>query len=578
MSPTWFAEGWMRLFVGSNIVVVYEPGSVADLCLLWTLRSAHGVPRGLPLAIPRSTDVVSELATWTDLGDRPRFAPKLRGLGRPWALTSASVAADELAAMAAEAGNPWEVVPFGDLLQPPARASRTSVDIAHFVDGAATAAVWGPTDRDIVHGRPPAAFGVDLRGRTSVANKSLPRLRSLRPGWFTGGGWVAGGFDRPVGSDSDTVEVEWPSGWAVLQAAAADHGLKIRPSRPGQAAAALLGRMGSFEALDPLKDDQILGHLERLGERVGISWFRSRLRGIQSALAAESEDAATRSARLEALVDELVVPPVDDAQHELTASQLQSAFKLSPARSWLEWAESTGLIVRGARIECHRCGTKAWRPAAELAPPVICAGCGQPIQRPFPADTLTFRYRASRLLIEVEASDALPHLICAAWWVAMFRDGLYGVYPGVEFLDGDALIGEVDVVLLLRNGMLALGECKRRPNGLHSKDLENLDVIADRVRAAWTFAATLGWAEEAPTLWQTLRRDLPERRRFALCAEQLFEESIEIRSLLGVDATAWAPATSDQRTARHARFKERLPDVIARLERPPTMAEWIASG
>jgi hypothetical protein len=141
-SPTWYADAWMRRFVGSNIVVVYEPGSVADLCLLWTLRSAHGLPRGLPLAIPRSADVAAELATWCDLDDRLAFAPKLRGFGRPWALVSASVAAEELAEIAAQAGASWQAVPFGELLQPPVRPSRTSVDIAYFVDGEAAAAVW----------------------------------------------------------------------------------------------------------------------------------------------------------------------------------------------------------------------------------------------------------------------------------------------------------------------------------------------------------------------------------------------------------------------------------------------------
>jgi hypothetical protein len=128
------------------------------------------------------------------------------------------------------------------------------------------------------------------------------------------------------------------------------------------------------------------------------------------------------------------------------------------------------------------------------------------------------------------------------------------------------------VLLLLRNGMLALGECKRRPGGLVANDLAKLDVIADRVHAAWTFAATLGWADKATPLWETLRRELPERRRFALCAEQLFAPSIDVVALLGNDPTAWSPVSSDERAARHDRFKDRLPEATACLERPPTMA------
>jgi hypothetical protein len=575
-SPTWVQRGWNRQFVGANIVIVYEPGSVADLCLLWTLRSAHGLYQGLPLAVPATADVVVELESWTDLDDWMHFAPRLRGFGRPWGLISASVPTEQLAEIAGRAEGPWEAFTVSDLLQPPSRPSRPSVDVAHFTDGTATVGVWDPTDRELVRDRPRPAFGLDLRGRITLSGKPLPALRALRSGFFGAGGWIGGGYDFQVSADSDTVAVEWPSSWELLQAAAAEHGLQVRPSRPGQAAAALLERVGSFEAIEPLKDDRVLAQLDRLGERVGISWFRSRLRDMQSGLATESDDAAARSARIEAQLDEMVVPPVDDAQHELTASQLQSDFGLPSARAWLAWAETSGLIVRGARVECDRCGTKAWRAAAELAPPLACAGCGETISRPFPADTLTFRYRASRLLIEVQASDAIPHVLCAAWWVALFRRGwLTGIYPGVEFLDGDELLAEIDVVLLLQEGTLALGECKRRPAGLLQRDLDRMDELAERVDAGWTFAATPGWAADAPEIWQSLRRELPQRRRFALCAEQLQADSFHIMPLLGSDPTAWAPADAGAREAHQRTFKERLPGVISRLERPLRMADWV---
>jgi hypothetical protein len=575
-SPTWVQRGWNRQFVGSNIVVVYEPGSVADLCLLWTLRSAHALYQGLPLAVPATADVVVELEDWTDHDDGIHFAPRLRGFGRPWGLISASVPTEQLAEIAGRAQGPWEAFTVGDLLQPPSRPSRPSVDMAHFTDGAATVSVWDPTDRELLLDRPMAAFGLDLRGRIVLSGKPLPPLRALRSGFFGGGGWVGGGYDFQVSTSSDTVAVEWPSSWALLQAAAAEHGLQVRPSRPGQAAAALLERIGSFEALEPLKDDRVLAQLDRLGERVGISWFRSRLRSMQSRLAAGNDDAAARSVRIEAQLDEMVVPPVDDAQHELTASQLQSAFGLPTARAWLAWAEDSGLIVRGARVECVRCGTRGWRAAAELAIPLACAGCGETIARPFPADTLTFRYRASRLLVEVQASDAIPHVLCAAWWVTLFRRGwLTGVYPGVEFLDGNKLLAEIDVVLLLQEGTLAFGECKRRAAGLLQQDLDRMDELAERVDAGWTFAATPGWAADAPEIWQSLRRELPERRRFALCAEQLQADSRNIMARLGSDPTAWAPADAAAREVHQHAFKERLPRVISRLERPLRMADWV---
>jgi hypothetical protein len=579
-APTWVQKGWNALHVGSNIAVVYEPGSVHDLCLLWTLRSAHGLPDALPLAIPATADVVGELDSLTNLDDRGRFAPRLRGFERPWALVSTSVKEEQLTEIAQRAQGPWQPFPVGELLQPPHRPMRHSADIAHFVNGSAQVAVWDPTDREIVQQRPAHAFGLNLRGRIILSDKQLPSLRTLRGHAFTGGGWIGGGYDFQAHSASETVSVPWPSTWALLRATAADHGLRVRPSRPGQAAAALLDRMGSFAAVDALKDDRILAELDRLGEREGISWFRKRVRDIQASLAELDEGAAAQSARIDERLDALVVPPVDDAQHELTAStkDFHSIFGAKNARAWLAWAEAAGLLVRGVRIECDQCGTKAWRPAGELAPPIACPGCAQALSQPFPADVLTFRYRASRLLIEVQAADALPHVLCSAWWIALFRrSGMVGLYPGVEFLEGDSenVLAEVDVVILLLDGTVALGECKRRSGGLHQSDLDNLDKLAERIDAAWTFAATPGWAGDAPEIWRALRRDLPERRRFALCGEQLLTPSSEIMNLLGHDPTEWSPASSEAQQACRDAYREKIADIISWLERPQSLADWL---
>ncbi len=411
-----------------------------------------------------------------------------------------------------------------------------------------------------------------------MSDKQLPPLRTLRGHSFTGGGWIGGGYDFQAHSTSETVSVPWPSTWALLRATAVDHGLRVRPSRPGQAAAALLDRMGSFAAVDALKDDRILAELDRLGEREGISWFRRRVRDIQASLADVDAGAAAQSARIDERLDALVVPPVDDAQHELTASRLHTIFGAKDARVWLAWAEAAGLLVRGVRIECGQCGTKAWRPAGELAPPIACPGCGRVISQPFPADTLTFRYRASRLLIEVQAADALPHALCTAWWIALFgRSGMVGLYPGVEFLEegSEKVLAEVDVVILRFDGTVALGECKRRPGGLRQSDLDSLDELAERINAAWTFAATPEWAGDAPEIWRTLRRDLPERRRFALCGEQLLTPSGEILNLLGHDPTEWCPANNDAQQARRDAYREKIADVISWLEHPRSLADWL---
>ena len=124
------------------------------------------------------------------------------------------------------------------------------------------------------------------------------------------------------------------------------------------------------------------------------------------------------------------------------------------------------------------------------------------------------------------------------------------MHPGLEFLDGDAkVIGEADVVLLLTNGRLVLGEVKRRGAGLDA-EIDRLEKLADRLDAAWTFFGTPQYASDCPAIGKNLRRDLPNRRRVALTGEQLLTPSREIHALLGVDATAWDPLDATAREAR----------------------------
>ena len=108
--PTWDSRGWTAAFCGSNIVVVYEPGSVADLCLLWNLRAAHGHNLGLPLGVPNTADVDAVLRAWSDK-DGQSWALTLRGFNRPFALTSLSVPQEGLAEIAEAVGPPWEAIP-----------------------------------------------------------------------------------------------------------------------------------------------------------------------------------------------------------------------------------------------------------------------------------------------------------------------------------------------------------------------------------------------------------------------------------------------------------------------------------
>lgn len=568
--PVWFQDGWEGQFVGSNIAIVYEPGSVSDLCLAWNLRAVHGFPPGMPLAIPKTDSLVSDLRDWSN-PESEWFAGRLRGVGRPFAITSISVESDELNEIAKDAGNPWQVFAPEALSASPHRTFLRSTEVASFDLGKAKVAAFDRESSDLLRRRPPAAYGPDLHVRITVRDKPVPPLMALRNDYAFDRGWRDGGFDSPAPSlTGESIEVPWPHGWGVLQGALNGTGLSIRPSKPGSAGIALLRRLGSFRALDPLRDEWLLSKLDELAERRGISWFRKRVREIAAKAGPNDPEGLER---IEQLLLQLTLVGNNEEQSDLTVSTLTKEWTNRQAKSWIEWAERSGLLVRGVNLECGNCGSKDWRSIGDFAPPVTCGGCGKTIEHPFPAGTLTFRYRASQTLLEVMEADTLPHLLCAGWWISLLGSGIYGVHPGLEFLnDEKQVVGEADVVLLLSNGRIALGECKRRANGLKQSDIDSLESIADQTNAAFTFYATPQWSSQAGPLWTDLRRDLPERRRFALFGQHLLKNSQEVNHPLGADVTI--PDPHDEEAIGQS-FKRYLSAEVVGDARIEGFEDWV---
>ena len=104
------------------------------------------------------------------------------------------------------------------------------------------------------------------------------------------------------------------------------------------------------------------------------------------------------------------------------------------------------------------------------------------------------------------------------------KQSVFGAYPRVEFRrpDSTTVEAEADVLVILRNGALILGECKTSARGLKPEELEKLWTAADQVGARATFSATLDRAAECGAEWWTL--ETPGRRpHFALTAEHLFD-------------------------------------------------------
>ena len=96
--------------------------------------------------------------------------------------------------------------------------------------------------------------------------------------------------------------------------------------------------------------------------------------------------------------------------------------------------------------------------------------------------------------------------------------------PGSSFVEpGSVKVGaEADVLAVLRNGALVIGECKTTARGLRDDTLEDLWKAADRVGARATFVATLDRAANCGEDWK-IQAAPSGRPHFALTAEHLFD-------------------------------------------------------
>ncbi|MGN6558314.1 MAG: hypothetical protein ACTHLH_09935 [Solirubrobacterales bacterium] len=555
--------------IGPNIVVVYEPGSVEDLALIWNLRMANGLPDGLPLGIPATADVGSALKHWQD-----EFAFQMWTLGHDrCAITSASIPLDTLRPIANVAGPLWSVVSPEEVLRDSDRATRRSLDIANFVDGEATVSGWDPADRDALGKRRSRMHDFVGIARFGLRDKRIPPSRSLEPEYSFAAGFRGGGFEFPESRSDSLTSIRWPSGWMVVEALALDRGLRAQRSSAGLAAAALLEQVGSIASLSALRSERLADLLYRLSERSGMTWFRRKLREMGAAM--EKEDQRL----LKEAIADLHFSATNDEQQETTFSALVQMLGREGGEAWLSWAEERELLIRGARVHCGHCGARSWRTIEELGPAPVCRGCGREISSPYPPGELPFAYRASQAVLQAMEHDALVQLLAMRWFAELFRpfmdkpSRLFGAYPGVEFFEKGETnpIGEADLLLVQSDGEFVIGECKRRGAGLNPVEMEKLERLAERLGCPWTFLATLDRAMDCPPIWREAARALPSKPRFALTAEFLFDSDVSWPA--GADIFAWREEPASFHEKREREFADRLGLWVDRLGRRRTIEE-----
>jgi hypothetical protein len=421
---------------------------------------------------------------------------------------------------------------------------------------------WTAQDRMELGSRQAYARMPNLKFTVAPATRPLPPSAALRPAWAHQEGYREWGYQADDPGADRLVGIEWPSGWEVVEALLADRGLRGEPSTAGRPAASMLARLGSLTSLGMLLDSEILERLYKLGTAKSMTWFRDRTRDL--AIAAKNpRDDETALGAIERVLTEMTVRPSEEEQPRATVEQLQAVLgrNREATRAWIRWAEANDLVVRGARVKCNECGADSWRQLGELAPPVVCRGCGRHIKHPYPEGELKFHYRASEPLLRVIEADAMPHLLamrffCTLWRPSFERSStLYGAYPGVDIyeLESNARAGEADVLLVTSSGELIPGECKRRGAGLNEAELSKLDRLTERLEAPWSFVATLDWAQDCPAIWADCLRFAPHPRpRLALTAELVLQPNVFWP--LGTNIFEWNPADADARATHHAQF------------------------
>jgi hypothetical protein len=354
-----------------------------------------------------------------------------------------------------------------------------------------------------------------------------------------------GGAVLEVGATRNTVTVEWPTGLTVLDAVIRDRGLRGEPSEQGHLAETLLRRTDELGGLGPLLHPRCQELLEKLGERHGMSWFKRRLRTVLDIPADADAGIEARLAQIEERVRTMAGEPSEEEQTDITFQDVRRLFNdTAAAEAWLAWADQAGLVLRGTQVRCDHCSSRSWRPLPELAPPVVCRGCGTTIDSPYGYDTVKFRYRASEFLLRLIKSDAIVHALTQRFFSQLFHPAfgnvgpIFGGYPGVTVRRPGEMdpLGEADVLFLMMDGSLGAGECKTRAAGLVPSEVKKLNLLAEAIGASWTFTATLDRAAACGPLW----RESPTAGRiphYALTAEHLYD--ISPINILGGQPLGW---------------------------------------
>ncbi|ANH37445.1 hypothetical protein I601_1003 [Nocardioides dokdonensis FR1436] len=477
---------------GPNILVVCTPGNVNDLALLWNLRASHGDSYGVPVGVLADSftpDLVQQLVR-SELVARQGFG------AHALYVTSTSLNVTELAAQWREARTgttQWprddepvafiEACHLVDIGPAPARHRQ---EVTTWTQGRTSVVPILPEDRTALSWS--GANDLELRIDVDVIDAPFPRHPSVRTGLFTD--FFAGtATHNATGTHASPAVVEWPSTMLTLRVIAQRHDLTVEPSEPGVACMTLLNALEGVHELAYLVHGPLLKLFDELAARTGTAWAKAFNRSGQPVA---TEVAPT--------IDDLPDVPFDKFKAAL-------GVKTGPARAWMAWAERRRLVVKGFPLQCERCAARQWVPVSGYRPPIVCVGCAQVMEHPFPKEQITFTYRLGEVLRRVYEHDAMGHLLTLRYLSFLleggFEPGFIGVHPGLNFTPRGLAtrLGEADMLLFERDGSCVPAEVKRSFGGATEDEVRKLTTLSDALESPWEVLAVTRYAKDAPEGW-----------------------------------------------------------------------------
>lgn len=499
---------------GPNIAVVMGPEEVEDFALLWNLRAHWGDSKSMPIGIPQEELNAETLRRLKEPGITFHFGWH----GGNLHLVSETVPLQVLDASAKEVPA-VEVVEPRDLVRFGAAPSRPHIDVQVWTDGATRVPAMTEADRVVLaataHRRPSLKLSID------VPEAPLPAVGPLR-GEFNLDYQCGMAQVQAESPYTETPEVHWPTGWTALSASALQFDLDVRESGPGISAMNLIRAVGGTAGIWYLCDVELIDLLYELAERSGMSWWKKRWERVERRLKEQGKS----SEEIEALArdlarDEPVVASPNEGR-QLAYSRFQNCFgRQDVTKRWLGWALERRILVQGVELVCPVCRTPVWMPIQQMRLPHTCPGCNRVVEQPFRPEVLTFTYRIGEVLRKCLEVDALGHVLALRWLTELFNGhGLVGAHPGVEFRRDGSVLGEVDVLMLFRDGSLVPVEVKRRANGFNRAAVAQLERISEEIEAKYDIMCVMESLEQCADLGK-FERSLPARPRFLLTMDQL---------------------------------------------------------